>query len=69
MFSGRKFAMCQTDVTFWHVANVGTQSNFLSVYFTGNFFEYQGVYQSVLTLFPMTATTVSMETELNGMLK
>lgn len=66
MFSGRQFVMCQTDVTFWHVANVGTQSNFLSVYFTGNMFEYQGVYQSVLTLFPMTATTISMETEING---
>lgn len=66
MFSGRQFVMCQTDVTFWHVANVGTQSNFLSIYFTGNMFKYQGVYQSVLTLFPMTATTVSMETEING---
>ncbi|XP_072293791.1 coagulation factor VIII [Eucyclogobius newberryi] len=66
MFSGRQFVMCQTDVTFWHIANVGTQSNFLSVYFTGNLFEYQGVHQSVLTLFPMTATTVSMETEING---
>ncbi|KAK7922408.1 hypothetical protein WMY93_009310 [Mugilogobius chulae] len=66
MFSGRQFVMCQTDVTFWHIANVGTQSNFLSVYFTGNPFEYQGVYQSVLTLFPMTATTISMETEING---
>ncbi|XP_055015372.1 coagulation factor VIII isoform X2 [Boleophthalmus pectinirostris] len=66
MFSGRKFVMCQTDVTFWHIANVGTQSNFLSIYFTGNLFEYQDAYQSVLTLFPMTATTVSMETEING---
>ncbi|CAL9706975.1 unnamed protein product [Knipowitschia caucasica] len=66
MFSGRQFVVCQTDVAFWHIANVGTQSNFLSVYFTGNLFEYQGVYQSVITLFPMTATTVSMETETNG---
>ncbi|KAF3693960.1 Coagulation factor VIII Antihemophilic factor [Channa argus] len=66
MFSGRQFVMCQTDVTFWHVAYVGTQSNFLSVYFTGNLFQYQGLYHSVLTLFPMSGMTVPMETELIG---
>uniref|UniRef100_M4A5L1 Coagulation factor VIII-like n=1 Tax=Xiphophorus maculatus TaxID=8083 RepID=M4A5L1_XIPMA len=66
MFSGRQFVMCQTDVSFWHVANVGTQSEFLSVYFTGNLFQYQGLYQSVLTLFPMTAVTIPMETEVIG---
>uniref|UniRef100_A0A3P8Q0C1 F5/8 type C domain-containing protein n=1 Tax=Astatotilapia calliptera TaxID=8154 RepID=A0A3P8Q0C1_ASTCA len=66
MFSRRQFVMCQTDVTFWHVASVGTQSDFLSVYFTGNMFQYQGLYQSVLTLFPMTAITLPMETELIG---
>ncbi|XP_076015760.1 coagulation factor V [Genypterus blacodes] len=66
MFSGRQFVMCQSDVTFWHVANVGTQSDFLSVYFTGNLFQYHSGYQSVLTLFPMTSETVSMETELIG---
>ncbi|XP_071371278.1 coagulation factor VIII [Centroberyx affinis] len=66
MFSGRQFVMCQSDVTFWHVANVGTQSDFLSVYFTGNPFQYHNVYQSVLTLFPMTGETIPMETELMG---
>ncbi|XP_022069387.2 coagulation factor VIII [Acanthochromis polyacanthus] len=66
MFSQRQFVMCQTDVPFWHVANVGAQSDFLSVYFTGNLFQYQGSYRSVLTLFPMTAVTVPMETELIG---
>ncbi|XP_011478321.4 coagulation factor VIII [Oryzias latipes] len=66
MFSGRQFVMCQTDVIFWHVANVGTQSDFLSVYFTGNLFQRQSLYQSVLTLFPMTAETIPMETELLG---
>uniref|UniRef100_A0A667WTU7 Coagulation factor VIII, procoagulant component n=1 Tax=Myripristis murdjan TaxID=586833 RepID=A0A667WTU7_9TELE len=66
MFSGRQFAMCQSDVTFWHVANVGTQSDFLSIYFTGNLFQQDDVFQSVLTLFPMTGETVPMETELTG---
>ncbi|XP_049897514.1 coagulation factor VIII [Epinephelus moara] len=66
MFAGRQFVAFQTDVTLWHVANVGTQSDFLSVYFTGNLFKYQGLYQSVLTLFPMTGITVPMETDLMG---
>ncbi|MEQ2224051.1 hypothetical protein ILYODFUR_003489 [Ilyodon furcidens] len=66
MFSGRQFVMCETDVRFWHVANVGTGSEFLSVYFTGNLFQHQGLYQSVLTLFPMTAVTIPMETEMIG---
>uniref|UniRef100_A0A672Z3S4 Coagulation factor VIII-like n=1 Tax=Sphaeramia orbicularis TaxID=375764 RepID=A0A672Z3S4_9TELE len=66
MFSGRQFVICQTDVAYWHVANVGTQGDFLSVYFTGNLFRHQGIYQSVLTLFPMTAMTVAMETELEN---
>ncbi|XP_073343147.1 coagulation factor VIII [Pagrus major] len=66
MFSGRQFVICKTEVTFWHVANVGTQSDFLSVYFTGNLFQHEGLYQSVLTLFPMTAMTISMESEVIG---
>ncbi|XP_059202876.1 coagulation factor VIII [Centropristis striata] len=66
MFGGRQFVVSQTDVAFWHVASVGTQSDFLSVYFTGNLFQYDGLYQSVLTLFPMTGVTVPMETELMG---
>ncbi|XP_077388804.1 coagulation factor VIII isoform X2 [Festucalex cinctus] len=66
MFSRPQFLMCQTDVTFWHVANVGTQSDFLSVYFTGNLFQYHGLHQSVLTLFPMTSMTITMEMDLPG---
>ncbi|KAM6953333.1 coagulation factor VIII [Aplochiton taeniatus] len=66
MFNGREFLICQNDVTFWHVANVGMQSDFLSVYFTGNSFQRDDVYESVLTLFPMTGETVPMETELIG---
>lgn len=66
MFGGTLLSTCQTDVTFWHVANVGTQSNFLSAYFTGNAFQYNGLRQSVLTLFPMTSMTVIMEMDLPG---
>lgn len=66
MFGGRQFVICKTEVIFWHLANVGTQSDFLSVYFTGNLFQNQDLHQSVLTLFPMTGVTISMEPELIG---
>lgn len=66
MFHRRQFVICQTDVAFWHVASAGAQKELLSVYFTGNLFQHQGVYQSVLTLFPMSGMTVSMEPEVIG---
>ncbi|CAL8357120.1 unnamed protein product [Merluccius merluccius] len=66
MFRGREFAVCQGDVTFWYVVNVGTQSDFLSVYFTGNPFKHLDVYRTVLTLFPMTGEIVPMAAELTG---
>ncbi|KAF7667624.1 hypothetical protein LDENG_00054700 [Lucifuga dentata] len=66
MFNGHQFVMCQSDVTFWYVASVGTHSDFLSVYFTGNLFKHHSGYQSVLTLFPMTSETISMETNIIG---
>lgn len=66
MFRRRQFVICKTDVAFWHIASVGAQKDFLSVYFTGNLFQHQGVYRSVLTLFPMSGMTVSMEPEVIG---
>ncbi|XP_061091962.1 coagulation factor VIII [Conger conger] len=66
MFNNLRFTACLDDVIFWHVVNVGTQSNFLSVYFTGNIFERDKVHETVLTLFPMTGETISMEMETVG---
>ncbi|KAJ3587510.1 hypothetical protein NHX12_011107 [Muraenolepis orangiensis] len=66
IFRGREFATCQSDVTFWHVVNVGTQSDFLSVYFTGNPIKHLDAYRTVLTLFPMTGEMLPMEAELIG---
>ncbi|XP_030622577.1 coagulation factor VIII [Chanos chanos] len=66
MRNNLEFQMCAGDVTFWHVANIGMQNDFLSVYFTGNTFEKDKVYNTVLTLFPMTGETVSMEMEIAG---
>ncbi|KAJ8405238.1 hypothetical protein AAFF_G00322290 [Aldrovandia affinis] len=66
MYNNLRFKACLDDVIFWHVLNVGTQSNFLSIYFTGNIFERDKVHETVLTLFPMTGETVSMEMETVG---
>lgn len=66
MYSNLHFRTCLGEVTFWHLANVGTQDNFLSVYFTGNPFEKDKVYDTVLTLFPMSGETVATEMETLG---
>ncbi|XDV37758.1 hypothetical protein PO909_007314 [Leuciscus waleckii] len=66
MFDHLQFKMCVGDVILWHVASVGMQSNFLSVYFTGNTFEKDKTYGTVLTLFPMTGDTVTTEVEMLG---
>ncbi|KAG1934570.1 coagulation factor VIII [Pimephales promelas] len=66
MFNHLQFNMCVGDVILWHVASVGMQSNFLSVYFTGNTFEKDKTYGTVLTLFPMTGDTVTTEAEMLG---
>uniref|UniRef100_A0A8C1IS83 Coagulation factor VIII, procoagulant component n=1 Tax=Cyprinus carpio TaxID=7962 RepID=A0A8C1IS83_CYPCA len=64
MFNHLQFRMCVGDVILWHVASIGIQNNFLSVYFTGNTFEKDKTYGTVLTLFPMTGDTVTTEVEI-----
>ncbi|TRY93962.1 hypothetical protein DNTS_021117 [Danionella cerebrum] len=66
MFNQLQFKMCVGDVILWHVASIGIQSNFLSVYFTGNTFEKDKSYGTVLTLFPMSGDTVTTEVEMLG---
>ncbi|XP_064182093.1 coagulation factor VIII [Anguilla rostrata] len=66
MYNNLRFKACLDDVIFWHVVNVGTDSKFLSIYFTGNIFERDKVHQTVLTLFPMAGETISMEMETVG---
>ncbi|KAG7335254.1 hypothetical protein KOW79_001850 [Hemibagrus wyckioides] len=66
MHNSLQYKMCVGDVLLWHVANVGLQSDFLSVYFTGNPFEMDRKYGTVLTLFPMMGETVTTEMETEG---
>uniref|UniRef100_A0A8C2FM23 Coagulation factor VIII, procoagulant component n=1 Tax=Cyprinus carpio TaxID=7962 RepID=A0A8C2FM23_CYPCA len=66
MFNHLQFRLCVGDVILWHVASIGIQNNFLSVYFTGNMFERDKAYGTVLTLFPMSGDTVTTEVEMLG---
>lgn len=66
MHNSLQYKVCVGEILFWHVANVGMQSDFLSVYFTGNLFERNGAYGTVLTLFPMMGDTVTTEMETEG---
>ncbi|XP_035383063.1 coagulation factor VIII [Electrophorus electricus] len=66
MHNSLQFKICLGDVTLWHVASAGMQNDFLSVYFKGNLFERDRAYDTVLTLFPMTGDTVTIEMETEG---
>ncbi|XP_066498216.1 coagulation factor VIII [Hoplias malabaricus] len=66
MNNSLQFKICAGDVTLWHVASVGIENDFLSVYFMGNPFEKDKTYGTVLTLFPMTGDTVTIEMETEG---
>ncbi|XP_043560511.1 coagulation factor VIII [Chiloscyllium plagiosum] len=61
---GLKF--CEDDVIFWHVI-VGAEDNFLSIYFHGQTFKHDGVYEDVLTLFPLSSETIHMNMDNIGL--
>ncbi|XP_069749438.1 coagulation factor V-like isoform X2 [Narcine bancroftii] len=54
-----KLNFCLNEVIFWHVI-LGAQEKFLSIYFHGQTFKYDGVYEDVLTLFPFSSETILM---------
>ncbi|XP_067903750.1 coagulation factor V [Heterodontus francisci] len=57
---------CMNEVIYWHVI-VGAQDNFLSIYFHGQTFKYDGVYEDVLTLFPFSSETIRMDMDNIGL--
>ncbi|XP_038631853.1 coagulation factor VIII [Scyliorhinus canicula] len=61
-----KLKFCMEEVIYWHVI-VGAQDNFLSIYFHGQTFKYDGVYEDVLTLFPFSSETIHMEMDNIGL--
>ncbi|XP_072126678.1 coagulation factor V-like isoform X1 [Mobula birostris] len=60
-----KLKFCLNEVIFWHVI-LGAQEKFLSIYFHGQTFKYDGVYADVLTLFPFSSETIHMDMDNMG---
>ncbi|XP_014810796.1 PREDICTED: coagulation factor VIII isoform X3 [Calidris pugnax] len=58
--------LCLNDVVYWYVLSVGAQTDFLSIFFSGNTFKRNTVFEDVLTLFPFSGETVFMSLEKPG---
>ncbi|XP_029853205.1 coagulation factor VIII isoform X2 [Aquila chrysaetos chrysaetos] len=58
--------LCLHEVVYWYVLSVGAQTDFLSIFFSGNTFKRNMVFEDVLTLFPFSGETVFMSLEKPG---
>ncbi|XP_069505079.1 coagulation factor VIII [Ambystoma mexicanum] len=58
--------LCLNEVAYWYVLSVGAQTDFLSVFFAGNTFKHNMVYEDTLTLFPLSGDTIVMIMEKPG---
>uniref|UniRef100_A0A8V0YT76 Coagulation factor VIII n=1 Tax=Gallus gallus TaxID=9031 RepID=A0A8V0YT76_CHICK len=63
VFDNLQLQLCLHEVVYWYVLSVGAQSDFLSVFFSGNTFKRNMVSEDVLTLFPFSGETVFMSVE------
>uniref|UniRef100_UPI00398EE7CA coagulation factor V n=1 Tax=Pristiophorus japonicus TaxID=55135 RepID=UPI00398EE7CA len=61
-----KLNFCMNEVIYWHVI-LGAQDKFLSIYFHGQTFKHDGVYEDVLTLFPISSETIRMDMDSIGL--
>uniref|UniRef100_A0A672TKH8 Coagulation factor V n=1 Tax=Strigops habroptila TaxID=2489341 RepID=A0A672TKH8_STRHB len=59
--SSEILGFCQDSVVQWHFASVGTHDELVSVRISGHSFLYQGKYEDVLNLFPMSGESVTVE--------
>ncbi|KAL8180994.1 UNVERIFIED_CONTAM: hypothetical protein K2H54_043513 [Gekko kuhli] len=66
VFDNLHLNLCLNKVVYWYVLSVGAQTEFLSVFFSGNIFKYNTVFEETLTLFPHTGETVFMVMENPG---
>lgn len=65
-FDNLQSKLCLHDVVYWYVLSVGAQTDFLSIFFSGNTFKRNMVFEDVLTLFPFSGETVFMSLEKPG---
>ncbi|KFU89190.1 Coagulation factor VIII, partial [Chaetura pelagica] len=66
VFDNLQPKLCLHDVVYWYVLSVGAQTDFLSIFFSGNTFKHNMVFEDVLTLFPFSGETVFMSLEKPG---
>ncbi|XP_053129973.1 coagulation factor VIII isoform X2 [Hemicordylus capensis] len=66
VFDNLNLKLCQNKVVYWYVLNVGAQTEILSVFFSGNTFKHNAVFEETLTLFPLSGETVFMAMEHPG---
>ncbi|XP_062440368.1 coagulation factor VIII [Rhea pennata] len=66
VFDNLQLNLCLNEVVYWYVLSVGAQTDFLSVFFMGNTFKRNMVFEDVLTLFPFSGETVFMSLEKPG---
>ncbi|XP_009700286.1 PREDICTED: coagulation factor VIII-like [Cariama cristata] len=66
MFGNLQPKLCLHEVVYWYVLSVGAQTDFLSIFFSGNTFKRNMVFEDVLTLFPFSGETVFMSLEKPG---
>ncbi|KAF4794379.1 coagulation factor VIII [Turdus rufiventris] len=66
VFDNLQTKLCLNDVVYWYVLSVGAQTDFLSIFFSGNTFKRNMVFEDVLTLFPFSGETVIMSLEKPG---
>uniref|UniRef100_A0A8C0B3M1 Coagulation factor VIII n=1 Tax=Buteo japonicus TaxID=224669 RepID=A0A8C0B3M1_9AVES len=60
VFDNLQPKLCLHEVVYWYVLSVGAQTDFLSIFFSGNTFKRNMVFEDVLTLFPFSGETVFM---------
>ncbi|KAF1446848.1 Coagulation factor VIII, partial [Pygoscelis papua] len=66
VFDNLQPELCLHEVVYWYVLSVGAQTDFLSIFFSGNTFKHNMVFEDVLTLFPFSGETVFMSLEKPG---
>ncbi|KFQ15264.1 Coagulation factor V, partial [Leptosomus discolor] len=59
--SSEILGFCQDNVIQWHFSSIGTYDEIVSVRLSGHSFLYQGKYEDVLNLFPMSGESVTVE--------
>uniref|UniRef100_A0A8C8SY55 Coagulation factor VIII n=1 Tax=Pelusios castaneus TaxID=367368 RepID=A0A8C8SY55_9SAUR len=63
VFDNLHLKLCLYQVVYWYILSVGAQTDFLSVFFSGNTFKHNMVFEDTLTLFPFSGETVYMSME------